>query len=65
MEQLQESLGGPGPRAVATDDALRLAETVRALALKHGPATVRHCLRLIEGLRDLLDELGGEGETGP
>ncbi|HKB34936.1 MAG TPA: response regulator [Gemmataceae bacterium] len=65
MEQLQENLAGPGPHPVATDDALRLAETVRALALKHGPATVRHCLRLIEGLRDLLDELGGEGETGP
>jgi ActR/RegA family two-component response regulator len=65
MEQLSESLGGPGPQAVAADDALRLAEAVRTLALKHGPAAVRHCIRTVEGLRDLLDELGETEEAGP
>src|SRR5262249_7816254 len=63
MEQLCESLGGPGPHAVASDEALRLAEAVRTLALKHGPAAVRHCTRAVESLRDLLDELGGAEEA--
>ncbi|MBI1914654.1 MAG: response regulator [Planctomycetes bacterium] len=65
MEQLSESLGGPGPHTVAADDALRLAEAVRTLALKHGPAAVRHCTRAVESLRELLDELGGVEEAGP
>jgi hypothetical protein len=63
LEQLQESLAVPGPHAVAPDDALRLAEAVRVLALRHGPAAVAHCLRVIEGLRDLLDSLAGTGEA--
>jgi ActR/RegA family two-component response regulator len=65
MEQLQESLGGPGPHAVAADDALRLAEAVRTLALKHGSAAVRHCIRAVEGLRKLLDELRDAEEARP
>lgn len=65
LEQLQESLAVPGPHAVAPDDALRLAEAVRVLALRHGPAAVAHCLRVIEGLRDLLDSVAGAGEAAP
>jgi ActR/RegA family two-component response regulator len=65
LEQLQESLAVPGPHPVAPDDALRLAEAVRVLALRHGPAAVAHCLRVIEGLRDLLDSLADAGEAAP
>jgi ActR/RegA family two-component response regulator len=57
MEQLQESLAEDGPRTVAADDTLRLAEAVRVLALRHGPAAVRHCVQVVEGLRNLLDAL--------
>ena len=57
LDQLRESLASDGPRAVAADDTLRLAEAVRVLALKHGPAAVRHCVEVVEGLRTLLDSL--------
>lgn len=38
---------------------LRLAEAIRVLALKHGSPAVQHCIRLIEGVRELLDEITG------
>jgi two-component system nitrogen regulation response regulator NtrX len=39
--------------------ALELAEAVRVLALRHGPAAVRHCTHLVTSVRGLLDELTG------
>jgi ActR/RegA family two-component response regulator len=65
MGHLHESLTGPGAHAISADDTLRLAEAVRVLALKHGPAAVHHCTEMVEGLRRLLDGLTGEEETGP
>ena len=50
LEQLQESLAVPGPHPVAADATLRLAEAVRVLALRHGPAALAHCVRQVEGL---------------
>ena len=44
------------------EDTVRLAEAMRVLAVKHGPAAVRHCIRLVESLRTLLDEATGTGE---
>jgi hypothetical protein len=63
MDQLREGLGATPGAAVAADDALRLAEAVRVLALRHGPAAVQHCIRMVEGLRGLLDTVTG-GEEG-
>ena len=63
LEQLQRGLlGGPdgGPDAPTT---IRLAEAIRVLALRYGPSAVDHCLRLIEDLRRLLDEVSGTGEV--
>src|SRR5262249_34541408 len=54
--------GGPRPPPggrVGADETLRLAEAVRVLALRHGPPAVQHCTRLVEGLRELLDQLTG------
>ncbi len=48
-----------GVGSVVSDNALRLAEAVRVLALRHGPSAVRHCVEMVEGLRRLLDEVGG------
>jgi ActR/RegA family two-component response regulator len=59
MDQLREGLStAPAPAADA-GETLRLAEAVRVLALQHGPGAVRHCTRLVEEVRALLDETTG------
>ncbi|HXG08156.1 MAG TPA: response regulator [Gemmataceae bacterium] len=65
MDQLREGLRAQPGAPVAAEDALRLAEAVRVLALRHGPAAVRHCIGLVESLRGLLDEISGAGEARP
>jgi hypothetical protein len=49
----------PGGDAIDADEAVKLAEAVRVLGLRHGPAAVRHCTRLVEAVRQLLDEAAG------
>ncbi len=58
LDRLRAGLGGPDA-AVDADASLRLAEAVRVLAVRHGPAAVRHCIQLVEGVRRLLDEATG------
>ncbi len=63
LEQLQRGLregqdGGPDAQTT-----IRLAESIRVLAVRYGPSAVDHCLRLIEDLRRLLDEVSGTGEV--
>lgn len=59
LEQLREGLrGGPGPAAGA-EETIRLAEAVRELAVRHGPVAVRHCILMVESLRELLDQVTG------
>ncbi len=59
MESLRENMrSSPAPAADA-DDTLRLVEAVRALARLHGPAAVRHCARVVEEVRTLLDQITG------
>ncbi len=55
LDQLRQGLRVAGG-AVAADESLRLAEAVRVLALRHGTPAVRHCIRLVESLRELLDK---------
>ncbi len=58
MARLREGLSGAD--AVADPDTtLRLVEAVRALALKHGPSAVNHCVGVVNNLRKLLDEITG------
>jgi two-component system, NtrC family, nitrogen regulation response regulator NtrX len=63
LETLREGLGANPDAAVDADEAVRLAEAVRVLAVRHGPAAVRHCIRLVESLRALLDDLTSTGEA--
>jgi hypothetical protein len=63
LQTLREGLGGNPDAAVDADDAVRLAEAVRVLAVRHGSAAVRHCVRQVESLRTLLDDLTGTGEA--
>ena len=48
--------------SIGADETLRLAEAVRVLAVRHGPAAVQHCIRLVESLRQLLDSVTGTEE---
>src|SRR5262245_18519799 len=59
MDRLREGLSATAGGAMGADETLRLAEAVRVLALRHGPAAVQHCTRLVESLRELLDRAAG------
>jgi two-component system nitrogen regulation response regulator NtrX len=48
---------------VSGSDAVRLAEAVRVLALRHGPRAVQFCIDLAERLRGLLDGAAGMEEA--
>ena len=50
---------------VSGADAVRLAEAVRVLALRHGPNAVQYCIAMTERLRLLLDGATGMEETRP
>ena len=43
---------------------MRLAEAVRVLAVRHGPAAVKHCIAMVESLRKTLDEITGGSPYG-
>lgn len=59
LEQLRQGLSETTGAPMSADDTLRLAEAVRVLAVRHGSPAVRHCTRLVESLRELLDEVTG------
>ena len=65
LERLKEGLRAGADAAVDAGETVRLAEAVRVLALRHGPAAVRHCTGMVESLRRLLDEAAGVGEAPP
>jgi ActR/RegA family two-component response regulator len=60
LDRLREGLGANPAAAMDAEETLRLAEAVRVLAVRHGPAAVRHCIGLVENLRELLDKLTRE-----
>jgi two-component system nitrogen regulation response regulator NtrX len=65
LEQLRRGLSATPGAAVDADETIRLVEAVRVLALRHGRPAVEHCIRLVEGLRNLLDNVtGSAGERG-
>jgi hypothetical protein len=59
LEQLRRGLGTTPGTPVDADETIRLVEAVRVLALRHGRPAVEHCVRLVEGLRNLLDNVTG------
>ncbi len=57
MAQLRAGLRAD-PHALAdADTVVELAEAIRSLAARHGPAPVKHCVRLVTDLHRLLDTL--------
>ncbi len=65
LQQLREGLTAHGVRGQYCEETLELAEAIRVLALRHGQAGVKHCIRLVESVRDLLDHVPGSGENHP
>lgn len=59
LDQLREGLSSSAAAPADAAETLRLAEAVRVLALRHGPTAVRHCTRLVESMRELLDTATG------
>lgn len=59
LQRLREGLDESSD-AVDADATLRLAESIRVLAVRHGSSAVDHCIQLVESLRQLLDEMTGE-----
>ena len=65
LERLKDALSANTGATMDAGETLRLAEAVRVLALRHGPAAVRHCTAMAESLRRLLDEAAGVEEARP
>ncbi len=63
LDRLREGLRTNAAAAIDAEETLKLAEAVRVLAVRHGDAAVRHCIRLVESLRELLDSITGVAET--
>jgi hypothetical protein len=63
LDRLREGLSANAAATVDAEETLRLAEAVRVLAVRHGPIAVAHCIRLVESLRELLDNVTGAGEA--
>lgn len=59
MERLREGLAGDANAVADPETTLRLVEAVRGLAIRHGPAAVEHCVRVVTDVRKLLDGITG------
>jgi ActR/RegA family two-component response regulator len=59
LDELRRGLGEAPGTGLDPADTVRLAEAVRVLALRYGTPALQHCVRLIEDLRRLLDEVTG------
>ena len=61
LAEIESGVAGD-PNALAGGPAtVALAEAIRALAVRHGPAAVDHCLVLVRDLKRLLDRLTDAG----
>jgi hypothetical protein len=63
LERLEIGFRSGTTNNIDANATLRLAEAIRLLALHYGPRAVEHCIRLMEDLRGVLDEVTGGGEA--
>jgi two-component system nitrogen regulation response regulator NtrX len=59
LDRLRQGLAAAGGDPVLARTSVELAEAIRELGAKHGPASLRHCLALVDNLRGLLDDVTG------
>jgi len=57
LEQLRQGLSADSGDRTGAEQTLRLAEAIRVLAVRHGSPALEHCLRLVEQVRTLLDQV--------
>jgi ActR/RegA family two-component response regulator len=63
MEQLRQTLSVSALDGAQAEQSLALAEAIRVLGVKHGPAALEHCAQLIKCVTTLLDRTsGGDGD---
>jgi hypothetical protein len=60
LEQLRQSLEQFALGQVDPDQALKLAELLRVISLRHGRQAVQYCIGLLEGVDQLLRTATGE-----
>lgn len=65
LDQLRRGLTDGRGSDFDAGATLRLAEAVRVLSVRYGPAALDHCTRLVEEVRKLLDDVAGSGEGPP
>ena len=57
MDQLRQSLTASGQSDASAAQSLALAEAIRVLGVKHGPAALAHCVQLVRNVQALLDRI--------
>ena len=62
MDSIRKNLAEMPGSVLESDASIDLSESIRALASRHGDPSVRHCQKLIDSLRELLDQAAGMGE---
>jgi ActR/RegA family two-component response regulator len=60
LDELRRNLSAASGDAAGAEQSLALAEAIRVLAVKHGPAAVQHCLALVNQVTSLLDKIAEE-----
>jgi hypothetical protein len=60
MDRLRAGLDETANAVVDSETSLQLAEAVRELAVRHGPAAVKHCVRVVQSVKQMLDETTGQ-----
>jgi len=59
LAKLKRGLSADTNAVTDADTGLRLIEAVRELALRYGPPAVDHCVRVVENVKKLLDQIQG------
>jgi two-component system, NtrC family, nitrogen regulation response regulator NtrX len=59
LDRLRQSLSAAAGDPALAQASVELAEAIRVLGHKHGIPALRHCHRLVENLRELLDGITG------
>lgn len=60
MDKLRAGFDQAAGSVIDSKASLELAEAIRELAVRHGPAAVRHCIRMVRSIKEMMDETTGQ-----